>query len=268
MTWPGSLDPSMRGAVVVPLSDGARVLRAYGTLPHPNIVGGFVLITLLGPVSLFLINKRPNLPALLLFALGISLLAITFSRSAWLGLIAFSLILILKSKFLDRKRLGLLLLTAVLSFLITLLPYRQLVQARTVNITSNSEKFSFIGRAWLSQEATQIIRENPLTGVGIGSFIIQLARRAGEGYIIEPVHNIFLLAGAELGIPGMLLVLALTISFAFYLSKTQNHNAILAGAALTGLGIISLFDHYLWTLAPGRIMLGLALGLWAGNLAE
>jgi len=36
--------------------------------------------------------------------------------------------------------------------------------------------------------------------MGIGSFIIALSQRAGEGYIIEPVHNIFLLAGSELGI--------------------------------------------------------------------
>ena len=93
-----------------------------------------------------------------------------------------------------------------------------------------------------------MIREQPLTGAGIGSFILQLAGRAGEGYVIEPVHNIFLLAGAELGIPGLLLMTALTISFAYHLSITQNPNAILAGATITGLGVIGLFDHYLWTL--------------------
>jgi F0F1-type ATP synthase assembly protein I len=49
------------------------------------------------------------------------------------------------------------------------------------------------------------------------------------------------------------------------LFKTQNQNAILVGAVLTGLGCISLFDHYLWTLAPGRMMLGLVIGLFAGQ---
>jgi hypothetical protein len=29
--------------------------------------------------------------------------------------------------------------------------------------------------------------------------------------------------------------------------------------------VISLFDHYLWTLAPGRLMLGLVIGLFAGQ---
>jgi len=110
-----------------------------------------------------------------------------------------------------------------------------------------------------------MIREYPLTGMGIGSFVIELARRAGEGYVIEPVHNILLLAGAELGIPGLLLLIALCILFVVGLFRTQNPNAILAGATLTGLGIIGFFDHYFWTLAPGRLMLGLVVGLFLGQ---
>jgi O-antigen ligase len=265
LNWPGTLDPSVRGAVIVALPGGEAFLRAYGTLPHPNILGGFVLIVLLGPVAFFLRKEKPNNLALLLLIPGISLLALTFSRSAWLALIVFSLILVSKSKYFGRKRLAILLAVIALSLAVTLFPYRQLVQARTLNTTSHSEEFSFIGRAWLNGEATKMIGEYPLTGVGIGSFILELAGRAGEGYVIEPAHNVLLLAGAELGIPGLLLVLALSISFLVRLFKTQNPNAILAGAILTGLGIISIFDHYLWTLAPGRLMLGLAIGLFVGQ---
>jgi hypothetical protein len=265
LNWPGPLDPSVRGAIVVQLPDGESFLRAYGTLPHPNILGGFALIFLLGPVSFFLRKEGPNNLALLLLIPGVSLLALSFSRSAWLALLAFSTILIWKSRHFDRKRLAILLLTIALSFVITLFPSRELVQARTLNTTSHSEEFSFIGRTWLNGEARRVITEYPLTGVGIGSFIMELAQRAGEGYVIEPAHNIFLLAGAELGIPGLLLVVALFISLAHRLIKTRSPNAILAGATLAGLGLISLFDHYLWTLAPGRIMLGLVIGMFLGQ---
>jgi O-antigen ligase len=265
LNWPGLLDPSVRGASVVQLPGGGLFLRAYGTLPHPNILGGFALILLLGPVALFLRKEKPNNLALLLLMMGASLLALTFSRSAWLALLIFSMILIWKSRYFNRKRLAILLFMMSLSFLLTLLPYRELVQARTINTTSHAEEFSFIGRAWLNGEAIRIIREHPLTGVGIGSFIIELARHAGKGYVIEPVHNVVLLVGAELGIPGVLLLIALFIFFADRLFKTQNPNAILAGAALTGLGCISLFDHYLWTLAPGRLMLGFVVGLFLGQ---
>jgi O-antigen ligase len=263
--WPGPLDPSVQGAVIVQLPSGESFLRAYGTFPHPNILGGFALILLLGPITLFLRKEKPNNLCLLLIILGTALLALTFSRSAWLALIVFSLILIWKSKYFDRKRLVMLLVIIGMSFIITLFPSRELVEARTINTTSHAEEFSFIGRAWLNGEAINRIREYPLTGVGMGTFIIDLAQRAGEDYIVEPAHNILLIAGAELGILGMLLILALSLLFGYHLLKTRNPNVILAGAVLTGLGLISMFDHYVWTLAPGRLMLGLTIGLFVGQ---
>jgi hypothetical protein len=267
LQWPGTIGPSTPGAVIVQLPDGAAFLRAYGTLPHPNILGGFTLILLLGPVALFMRRDNPNYAALLLLAPGIALLALSFSRAAWLALIVFCLVLILKSKYVDRKRLLVLLAVIALSFVLTLISQRSLVQARTIRGTSHAEQFSLIGRAWLNGEALKMIREHPFTGVGSGSFLLELARNAGEGYVIEPAHNVPLLAGAELGIPGLLLVMGSVVWFDYRLLKTRSPNAILAGATLTGLAVISLFDHYLWTLAPGRLMLGLLIGLFAGQEA-
>jgi hypothetical protein len=262
MKFPGSLDPSMRGASVIQLESGLRILRAYGTLPHPNMLGGLTLFALLGPLSLYL--EKRNYPALILFSLGLILLFLTFSRSAWLGFGAALVVLMLKSKHLDRKRLILVLAVSLLTLGLAALPLFQLVQARTANANSHSESFSVISRAWLTWEALQMFHERPLTGIGIGSFAVELSRRAGEGYIIEPVHNIFLLAGAEMGLPGLLLIIGLFVIIAVNVIKTKTPRAIFASAALTGLGIISLFDHYLWTVAPGRILLALAIGLWLG----
>jgi hypothetical protein len=73
------------------------------------------------------------------------------------------------------------------------------------------------------------------------------------------------MAGAELGMPGLLLVVALGISFLWRLYQTNQPIAILAGAVLAGLSFIAMFDHYMWTLAPGRLMLGLVIGLFAGQ---
>jgi O-antigen ligase len=268
MKWPGILDPSIRGASVVQLANGSRILRAYGTLPHPNILGGFVFLTLLGPVSLFLTNKKPDYPALILFALGIMLLGLTFSRSAWLALVAFLLILVLKSKYFERKKLFLLISAIALASILTLYPLKDLVFTRVSNSTVATEQNSVLGRVWYTQQAIEIIQKHPLTGVGIGAFVLELANIAAEGVLIEPVHNIFLLATTELGIVGLLLMIGLFIVIALTIVKAKSPQAILAGATLTGLGVISLFDHYLWTLALGRIMLGLVLGLWAGQVAH
>lgn len=268
MNWPGLLDPSIRGASVVQLANGLRVLRAYGTLPHPNILGGFALFTLLGPTGLFLANKKPNYAALVLFSLGVILIAPTFSRSAWLGLVAFVSLLILKSRYLNRKSLFLLVSVFVVTVAFTLYPLRELVFTRLGNAPVATEQLSTFGRAWLTEQAVGMIRLHPFTGVGIGSFVIELSTYAIEGALIEPVHNIFLLAGAELGILGVLSLVGSFIAISINVVKANTPQAILVSGALAGLGVISLFDHYLWSLAPGRVMLALALGLWAGQVTQ
>jgi hypothetical protein len=268
LTWPGPFDASLRSVSVVGLANGLRILRAYGTTPHPNILGGFVLISLLGPMSLFLTHKKPNYAALILFSLGIVVIVLTFSRSAWLGLMVSILLLIVKSRHLDRKRLFLLIATSLITLALTVYSLRDLVFTRISNAPVETEQLSILGRAWLNQQAWEIFRQHPLIGVGIGSFILELAGQASEGAPIEPVHNFFWLVGAELGIVGLITVGGLFIFIVFKMVKAQTTKSILASALLAGLGIISLFDHYLWSLAPGRLMLGLALGLWAGSMND
>ena len=268
MNWPGTLDPAMRGTSVVQLANGLRILRAYGTMPHPNILGGLVFVTLLGPLSLFLTSKRSNYPALLLLSLGIILLILTFSRSAWLALAACLGVLVLKSKYLDGKKLFFLIAAIALTGVLTLHPLQELVFTRLGNSAVTTEQDSIVGRVWYTQQALAMIQQHPITGVGIGSFVLELSKTAVEGVLVEPVHNILLLATAELGIVGLFVLLGLCVVIALSIFKTRSPQAILASATLTGLGMIGLFDHYLWTLAPGRMLLGLALGLWAGQVAQ
>jgi O-antigen ligase len=234
-------------------------------LPHPNILGGFTLLTLLGPIGLFFTNTKPNYAALILYGLGIILIALTFSRSAWLGLVALIVVPVTKAKYFDGKQLYLFLAASLLTMALALYPLRNLVFVRISNAPVETEEYSAYGRTWLSQQAWDMIRQHPIPGVGIGSFILQLAKTATDDSIVEPVHNMLLLAGSELGIIGLLLMLTLFISIALNIIKAGTPQGILASATIAGLGAISFFDHYLWTLAPGRIMLGLALGLWLGQ---
>jgi O-antigen ligase len=268
LRWPGTLDAFTRGASVVEAAGGLRLLRAYGTMPHPNFLGGFLVLALAGPAGLFLNGRKLNYPALLLLVLATILLGLTFSRSAWLAVFALVMVLLLKSRHFERRNLLLLSCLILLTFMLTLVPLRGFVSSRVSGSTVSTEAISSVGREWLAGQAAAVFLRQPLTGAGIGSFLLELAKTAPEGAPIEPVHNLFLLTGAELGAVGLILMAGMFLSIGSGIVRARSASAIVAGAVLAGLGVVSLFDHYLWTLAPGRMMLGLALGLWAGQAAD
>jgi O-antigen ligase len=266
LNWPGNLRPGDQAASVVQLVNGTRWLRVYGSLPHPNILGGLVFVFLAGLAAFYLLNRNYHPIILFLIGIGLALLVLTFSRSAWLALLAFTLILAAHYRSFERRRLLMLGLLMLVSLGLVFVPLRQLVFTRSgATPAVSTEDFSSKARLWLMQESLQFIQERPLGGYGAGAFILELAQRASYGYIVEPVHNLALLVTAELGLPGGLLFLGLAASVCLASLRARRPEQILFAALVLGLGVIMLFDHYLWTLAPGRVLLALALGLSAGH---
>lgn len=266
--WPGLIDAASAGASILKYPDGQNFLRVYGTLPHPNMLGGFILICMTAVIWFILDVKKTNWFAWPLLGLGVCLLILTFSRAAWLGFVVFLFVLLLKSKYLERNKIWLLLFVVAMTAALTLFPLRDLFISRTSVPTTATEEFSLTGRVWLAEQALTYMKERPITGIGMGSFVIQLAQRAGERNFVEPVHNIPLLILSELGIIGLILLFSILISIGREFWSTKRTNLILMGALLAGIGTITLFDHYFWSLAPGRMMLGLVFGLWFGQASK
>ena len=268
LNWPGDLLPATKGVSVVELIDGTRWLRAYGSLPHPNILAGVLFVCLASLISLYLVQTRGRVLTLGLIGLGVALLVLTFSRSAWLGLAVFGLVLTWFARHFTPWRMLLLLFVTLASFALMAFLLRDLTATRLGDSPVKTETFSVSGRTWLAGQGVLYFSERPFSGVGIGAFILALAQRAGPGYIIEPVHNVVLLAASELGLGGMLLLSGLAISVTWISLRKPQSGIILLFAALAGLFTISMFDHYLWSLPPGRMLLGCVLGLWAGQVTQ
>jgi len=268
LDWPGVILPSISGASVVQLADGTRWLRAYGTFPHPNILGGWTLALLASLLTLLLLPPKRRIPALILFGAGLTLLVLTFSRSAWLGLVATAGILFIRRKRLDRKSLLLIFAIGMLCIALVFIPLRQMFFTRLVGNQIQTEQVSNFTRFWLVQRTGELIRQRPILGVGVGSYSLALSGHVPDFYDIEPVHNILLLVWGELGLGGVVTLLGLVVTVIYRYFKIRRPQTIVFSAALAGLFVISLFDHYLWTLAPGRMLFAAMLGLWSGQVYD
>jgi len=97
--------------------------------------------------------------------------------------------------------------------------------------------------------------------VGLNNFIVRLPEIklvTGVSWWLQPVHNIFLLALTETGIPGLLF-------FTFLLTKAGAASAkkgkILFGLAIIFIVVTGLVDHYWLTLQQNQLLASLILGL-------
>lgn len=276
------LGEGIRGVAKIDV-DGGHFLRAYGTFPHPNILASFLL---LGLFSLFYFWLKRQvewrgfdaLRRLFFSDLLISLslfivmlgLVLTFSRAAWFIAAVLSAGLILFLVFDKNYRKQALRLSAVLlvvGYLLfvyfgwAILPRVQI----SVNEPAVSQRLAYNSLGW---NIINNLTDNFL-GVGIGNQVIyavknNLYQRLGmnESWQWQPIHNIYLLIASEVGIMGLVSFLIFIASILILKKngkwKTENCILLIMFMALLAFG---LFDHFLWTLQPGRLMFWLVIGL-------
>lgn len=243
-TWLGmsAQEPKDLGVSVIEYAD-ERWLRAYGTLPHPNMLGGMLSVASLLAMAVYVqtyvsmvpwYGKWASMPAsekqslrnhdlgsFITFLFSFIGLLLTFSRSAWLGfaLGAAAIALLGLCAFRGRARwailiaMGKLSVVAVVIFVFFNAIFGPLWIARTHD-QSRLADVSVSERAQLQQDAKRIISEHPLRGVGIGAYLPVLMNLDADQptYRYQPVHNTWLLLWAELGVAGLLLFAAWLIA--------------------------------------------------------
>ncbi len=246
--------------------NGELMMRPYGTFPHPNVLAGFVLVSLIFVIANF--NSRSNRQKILRWLaliLGIITIVLSFSRSVWLiGLILFFFFLWqkIKKKFFWLATLGFL---AVLTMFFYLLPHFSTNEA-------------FFQRWQLMKAAGLMIKNAPLAGIGLNNFIVRLPDYwpvTGFTYWLQPVHNLYLLIVAETGLVGLMIffwLLILTYKRSLFLADarnkklfktlTINHWSLVI--CLTAILLLGFVDHYWLTLQQTQLLFAIVLGLsWA-----
>ncbi len=245
--------------------NGAKLLRAYGTFPHANILGGAIFMALI--FSLYRYREKPWLMLIFMgvFAMG---LILTFSRSAFFALAAAFLLYIAINE--GRRAIKYVILAfSLLLFFIVAFNLEGIFFQRFL---FSGEDEAMLARSQYLEISRNMLTQHPL-GVGLGQFTNHMQLYITDKlqpWLFQPVHNVFLLITNEIGLPGGLLFMVLTgyLFFMLVRSATRKKNAdtdkqfgFVLLALLGGIVTIELFDHYFFTIYQGQVMLFLYLGL-------
>lgn len=173
--------------------------RAISFFTNPNYLSVYLLIFI--PISLGLaaeesLSKGKRFLSVIVFIVSSIALVMALSRGAWLGtIVALVLFAILKDK---RFLLLLLIVALIVPFIV---PDNVINRFKSItSINSNMDRIN------LWSITIEIIKDNPLLGVGIGNFRNIYAEYT-EGKPMIHSHNIFMQFTVELGIPGLLFII-------------------------------------------------------------
>jgi len=268
-------NPSDLGVFVIELEDKTRLLRSYGGLDHPNILGVYCFFGLFILVKYYLGKRHSDalrksdwgvfISAALMF-LGMLL---SFSKAAYIIFFIFSFFLFFWMFFdkLRRVRVAQILLLFSIVFMVFSFTNSERFSER-MNVGSRLESRSNSERVLQISEAIQMSKKELLFGVGGGNYTDYLARQdyyRGKSWEYQPVHNVFLLVLNEIGLFGMLVFSSI---FFFYLYRLMKAKIYFDFIFLILIMITFMFDHWFWSLHFGILFLFLIFALLERRLKD
>jgi len=229
------------------------LFRASGTLPHPNVLGGFLALSLLASYPFFPRYGKFLAP---LFSLQFFAMTLSFSRSALFGWALGTAFWFFRAKLSPNRLLA---STIAITLILTsaLLFEQYSGRGGVVNYNRLAQNSDAIR---LKAQATSmtILKEHPLLGVGYQQF----SHAYPPPY--APPHNIYLLIASETGLLSLLTFLAfLGIIFIRALRAPSTPWLTTPSAMFIALLFIGCCDFYPLSFQQGRLLFFLTAGLLA-----
>lgn len=232
---------------------GHTILRPYTVFPHPNVLGG--ISTVFAVLFIFWLNSNKEkswLKTLSILSTWL-LVLVSFSRSAWIaGIIGLVIFLVIKRRHVYVSR-------PILFFggisLLVIIPY---ISQISIHEPAVSERIE------LMERSIDMIKSKPLFGGGNGNFtlILKEFRTAEKQLLLQPVHVVWLLIASELGvITAIIFILGLAWLLRDIVTLRDEKAKLTLGIIWVIISIISLADHYWWSLPIGSAVFWLMLGI-------
>jgi len=230
--------------------DSRLFLRPYASFSHPNSLAGFLLTSLFLILKVLRKEKDNHRREWYHLVLSLSLVTIflTFSRTGWLVFI----LLFPPALFWFSKRKKFVTLALLMFFPLVAFYFLKTLPFSTPEaLTQRWDLIKIALTAW---------RDNLFSGVGLNNFL-KIVPRFWSGkktFLLQPVHNIYLLTLAETGIIGGLFLLAVLVGL---VKKLFQEKRIFVFLSLLAILLTGLFDHYWLTLWQNQLLFSLILGL-------
>lgn len=235
--------------------NGELILRSYGTFSHPNVLAGFLLLIL--TFILFNLNFKKIITSFYLCAiiLGTVAVILTFSRIAilfWMLSIFIFVFSKIRSDFKYKISLLLILiLTVLVSFIFYSPFYLRFMQ-------SSFFEDAVVLREKLIISGFEEFLKSPIIGTGLNNYFSNVVT-AGNVFIFQPVHNIFLLTLIQTGILGFsYFIWILHKAFANIIKRKSSYLKLI----FLYIILIGLFDHYFLTLQQGQLLFSYFMGIF------
>jgi len=190
------------------LLDQNSAFRARGTVGHANCYAMY-LVTALSFALAMIFTRVKNLWKLfagMVICAGALGLIFSLSRGGWIGFAAvFAVVLIFAVRRFpyQKKKVTLICISALIMLILLSIAGSDLIMARL----SSNDHGSAVSRITMAQGALAIIKDNPLSGVGLNNYSLFMPMYDWATYLEHKgpmvVHNVFLLIAAETGIIGL-----------------------------------------------------------------
>lgn len=229
----------------------STVVRLAGTLNHPNDLAMYLNLSIPMTGFMLAIEKKPLRKLYLIAALALALVALVWSgsRGGWLGLaVAIGVGVFFWARKHDHNPIiGL----AIMLFSVTMLFGALFAGSDTFrNRLVEGDAGSAEVRYPLMEVAMEMISENPVLGVGLNLYTREMVPYDRTNHFIayrynHPVHNTFLMVGAETGLPSLLLLATLVflmIKETYRITMENDGIVSVLGIGLMGT-LVSWFIH-------------------------
>jgi O-antigen ligase len=217
------------------------LVRVGGLIGHPNAFATYLLLTL--PYCIIFIAKGQRLlyriSCFSLLVFGTYVLFTTQSRAGWLGfmvVVVVTSIIFIVSKQWHTIRLWPITIGVLIFFIIIGTSSYGIIENR-INLDDRGASAS---RIPMMIDALNIIEKNPLLGIGMNNYALVVGKYDKTGihreWVATPVHNLYLLIGAESGLFAMFAFLCFWVLILWKVIKLfslHNKNYFLLGLAFT-----------------------------------